>query len=54
MIKQRQDRLDEFVADKLKWLERRAQDSKQRAAKNKELAADVRRRYLASLEAEGE
>lgn len=48
MVKQRQQRLDEFVADKMKWLERRAADSRKRAAQNKEWAADVRRRYEAS------
>ncbi|CAL5873758.1 uncharacterized protein PFLUO_LOCUS8040 [Penicillium psychrofluorescens] len=49
MVQQRQERLDAFVADKLKWLERRAQDSRQRAAKNKEDAADVRRRFLEAI-----
>jgi len=32
----------------MKWLERRAADSRKRAAQNKEWAADVRRRYEAS------
>jgi hypothetical protein len=49
MVQQRQERLDAFVADKLKWLERRAQDSRQRAVKNKEDAADVRRRFLEAI-----
>lgn len=46
MIKQRQERLDAFVVDKKKWLERRAVDSRERARKNVEYAADVRRRFL--------
>lgn len=50
MIAQRQQRLDEFIAEKQKWYNRRAEDSKARSAKNKEDAADVRRRFLASLE----
>jgi hypothetical protein len=37
------------VADKLKWLERRAVDSRERAKKNVENAADVRRRFLESV-----
>lgn len=49
MVQQRQERLDAFVADKLEWLERRARDSRQRAVKNKEDAADVRRRFMASI-----
>ena len=50
MIAHRQQRLDEFIAEKQTWYNRRAEDSKARAAKNKEDAADVRRRFLASLE----
>lgn len=49
MVQQRQERLDAFIADKMKWLERRAQDSRQRAVKNNDDAADVRRRYIASI-----
>lgn len=49
MVQQRQERLDAFIADKMKWLERRAQDSRQRAVKNKDDAADVRRRFIASI-----
>ena len=45
MVEQRQQRLDAFVADKMQWLERRAMDSRKRAAQNVEYAADVRRRY---------
>lgn len=48
MVQQRQERLDAFIADKMKWLERRAQDSRQRAVKNKEDAADVRRGFIES------
>lgn len=48
MVAQRQERLDQFIADKKKWLDRRAEDSKKRAAKNKEYAADVRERFMAS------
>ena len=46
MIKQRQERLDAFVADKTNWLERRAADSKGHARENAEYTADVRRRLL--------
>ena len=49
MITQRQERLDQFIADKKKWLDRRAEDSVKRAAKNKEYAADVRKRFMASI-----
>lgn len=49
MIAQRQERLDEFIADKKKWLDRRAEDSKKRAAKNKDYAADIRERFMASI-----
>lgn len=49
MIAQRQKRLEEFIAEKQKWYNRRAEDSRARAAKNKEDAADVRRRFLASF-----
>lgn len=52
MIKQRQERLDEFIADKKKWLERRATDSRERARKNIEYAADVRRRFLDGIQTE--
>jgi hypothetical protein len=52
MIKQRQERLDEFIADKMKWLERRATDSRERARKNVEYAADVRRRFLDGIQKE--
>jgi hypothetical protein len=50
MIKQRQERLDEFVADKSAVLERRAADSRDRAKKNTEYAAEIRKRFLASLQ----
>lgn len=46
MIKQRRERLDAFVADKMQWLERRAVDSRERARKNVEYAVDVRLRFL--------
>lgn len=46
MIKQRQERLDAFTADKIKWLERRAVESRERSRKNVEYAADIRRRFL--------
>lgn len=46
MIEQRQERLERFTAEKMEWLDRRARDSRQRAAKNIEHAADVRRRFL--------
>lgn len=46
MIKQRQQRFDAFVADKMGWLERRAKDSRERSKKNIQDAHDVRRRYL--------
>ena len=49
MIRQRQERLDAFVADKMKWLERRAADSRERSKKNIEFAADVRKRFMESV-----
>lgn len=49
MITQRQERLDQFITDKKNWLDRRAEDSKKRAIKNKEHAADVRERFMASI-----
>ncbi|KAK5104077.1 hypothetical protein LTS08_001961 [Lithohypha guttulata] len=48
MLKQRQDRFDEFVADRNSWLERRAKDSKIRAENNVQIAKDIRSRWLAS------
>lgn len=49
MIQQRQERLDQFIADKREWYARRAKDSRARAEKNKEYAADVRKRYMDSI-----
>ncbi|KAK2616268.1 hypothetical protein QQS21_000903 [Conoideocrella luteorostrata] len=49
MVQQRQERLDQFVAEKMKWYDRRAKDSRDRSAKNKEYAADVRQRFLDSI-----
>lgn len=50
MIHQRQERLKEFVDGRNEWLERRAKDSRQRAKRNVEIAKDIRRRFLQSLE----
>ncbi|WP_083441290.1 glycoside hydrolase family 172 protein [Nitriliruptor alkaliphilus] len=40
------ERFDQFRADREAWLERRAEDSRQRARRNVEYAADLRRRWL--------
>jgi len=50
MIKQRQERYDAFVKDRNEWLARRAADSEKRAENNKKVAADIRARFMASLE----
>ncbi|KAK9241795.1 hypothetical protein V1506DRAFT_549608 [Lipomyces tetrasporus] len=42
-------RMEEFVKDRNEWLERRANDSRERARNNVKLAQDIRRRFLASL-----
>ncbi|KAK9482021.1 hypothetical protein V1527DRAFT_455430 [Lipomyces starkeyi] len=42
-------RMEEFVKDGNEWLERRANDSRERARNNVKLAQDIRRRFLASL-----
>lgn len=49
-IQQREDRYKAFVEDREKWLARRAQKSKERAQSNVEIAKDIRRRFMASLD----
>ena len=49
MIQQRQERMKSFMADRDAWIDRRAADAKVRAAKNIEMAEEVRTRWVASL-----
>ncbi|KAK4893444.1 hypothetical protein LTR27_008126 [Elasticomyces elasticus] len=49
MVEQRDQRMKEFVADREQWLDRRAEASRTRAKKNVEIAADIRKRFMASL-----
>ncbi|KAG4437399.1 hypothetical protein IFR05_007124 [Cadophora sp. M221] len=48
-IKQRDERMKEFVDDRNKWLERRAAASRERARSNVEIAKDIRKRFFESL-----
>lgn len=48
-IQQREDRLNEFVDDRNKWLERRAAASRERARSNVKNAKEIRKRFLESL-----
>ena len=48
-IEQREERLAAFLDDRNKWLERRANASRDRAQRNIEVAKDVRRRFLEGL-----
>ena len=52
-IKQREERFQEFVEDRNRWLERRANDSQERAKKNVEIAKDIRTRFMEKYGAEG-
>lgn len=49
-LKQQSDRMKEFVDDREKWLERRAFASRERARNNIEIAKDIRKRFMESLE----
>lgn len=49
-LKQQDERMKEFVADREKWLERRAVASRERARNNIEIAKDIRKRFMESLE----
>lgn len=48
-IQQREKRMKDFEDDRIMWLERRAAESRERSLNNFELAKDVRKRFLASL-----
>lgn len=48
-VKQREERYKEYLADRQTWVDRRATDSKNRAMKNKEYAAEIRERWLKNL-----
>ena len=50
LVKQREERLDAFVKDRNEWLQRRAEASRKRAQNNIEIAKDVRKRFLESLQ----
>lgn len=50
MVQQRAERLREYLRDRQVWLDRRAQDSQERAKRNVELAKALRVRWLASSE----
>ncbi|KAL5345679.1 hypothetical protein ACLOAV_009433 [Pseudogymnoascus australis] len=49
-LKQQSERMKEFVDDREKWLERRAVASRERARNNIEIAKDIRKRFMESLE----
>jgi hypothetical protein len=49
-IAEREERLKAFVDDRNAWLERRAKASRERAVRNIEIAKDIRKRFLKSLE----
>ncbi|OAL44928.1 hypothetical protein IQ07DRAFT_591773 [Pyrenochaeta sp. DS3sAY3a] len=48
-IKQREERFKAFVDDRTEWLQRRSDASKARAKKNVEIAQDIRRRFLETI-----
>lgn len=48
-IQQREKRMNDFEDDRNMWLERRAAESRERSLNNFELAKDVRKRFLESL-----
>ncbi|MDX3224631.1 hypothetical protein [Streptomyces sp. ME19-01-6] len=48
MYEQRDARMADFAAQRNEWFERRAVESRERATKNKELAAEVRAKFLAN------
>lgn len=49
LVKQRKKRFDEYLADRQIWIDRRADDSQDRAKANVQIAKDLRQRWLASL-----
>lgn len=49
LVKQREERFKEYLADRQIWIDRRAESSQVRAKKNVEMAQEVRDRWLASL-----
>lgn len=51
-LAQHRARYDMFVKDRNGWLERRAEDSRERAMNNVQICKDIRRRFLESLEEE--
>jgi hypothetical protein len=46
MYAQRDARMAEFTAQREEWFGRRAAESRERAARNRLFAADLRRRFL--------
>lgn len=49
LVKQREERFKEYLADRQIWIDRRAESSQARAKKNVEMAQEVRDRWLASF-----
>lgn len=49
LVQSRNDRFNQYLADRQIWLDRRSKDSQERASKNVEIAKDLRARWLASL-----
>lgn len=49
LVKQREERFKEYLADRQIWIDRRAESSQVRAKKNVEMAQEVRDRWLASF-----
>jgi hypothetical protein len=47
MYEQRDARMADFTAQRNEWFERRAVESRERAAKNRELAAELRAKFMA-------
>lgn len=53
MVEQQEKRYKEYLDDRQVWIDRRAQDSKDRSKKNAEHAAEIRTRWLSGLNKEG-
>jgi hypothetical protein len=49
MVKQRDERMEEFVKDRDEWLARRARDFQERARNNVDICKDIRARFLQDL-----
>ena len=49
LVNQRTERFKEYLADRLTWIDRRADASQERARKNVELARELRARWLATM-----